>query len=255
MRPPGLHRWAWTVAVLASLGAGRRGEEGPAPSPPSDQLLRRIDQVKAPAETFTFDATVTVYRGDRVTSTSDLTVHVGDATKALALYRAPAEHRGRAVLMIGRDLWVHLPRDRRTVRIRPGQRVATEAAYADVVRMVLSRDYRLEDVAREVVGGQEQLRVLARAATPGAAYDGVRIWVAPDTARPIRAELLAPSGRVLKEQLFGGYEMVLGRERPTRIEVRNSVDSDERVVFAIRAMRVEEVPAAFFEPNLLGEAR
>jgi len=201
-------------------------------------LLRKVDDIRAPGADFAF--TVTLSTGD---ASQTMSVSVKDKTKALVRYVAPANMVGRAILFVGRNMWIVVPGTRRALRITPRQRLLGGVSTADVARTVYSEDY---EVAAATPSGNGHL--LRLTPTTGA-Y--ARIDLAVDgRGAPQTAEFFANGGRKIKTMTFGGYRTVLGDSRPTRMAVIDHVNGAETVMVYSNFRRIE-TPEAFYQPSYL----
>jgi outer membrane lipoprotein-sorting protein len=220
-----------------------------------EQLLQKIDQIRAPGEAFVFDVKLTAYKGAEVTSVNGFTVHVKDSSKSLVKFTAPPASKGRALLMSGDNLWIYIPGSRGALRISPQQRLLGQIAYGDVARVVYNLDYQVEQVEEETLEGTRALRLDLKAKSRGAAHDRIRLWVARQTLRPIKAEFLALSGKLLKVGYYKGYRQVLDEERPMILEVHDAIRKGEYSVLEYAEMRREDTPEIFFQRTYLEHVR
>ncbi|MBF2760180.1 MAG: outer membrane lipoprotein-sorting protein, partial [Ectothiorhodospiraceae bacterium AqS1] len=125
------------TATLAGFSSNDSRADG-------QDILRAADRYRAPEDAFVFDARIS----DPEKRTVELTVRVRDRTKGLALYNAPASFAGRAILYVGRNMWVYVPGTRRALRISPQQQVLGAVASADVARTVFAEDYEVIDMSQ-----------------------------------------------------------------------------------------------------------
>lgn len=208
------------------------------------KLLQEADRYRAPGDHFVFRLRVRDPEDRRV----DLTVRVRDRTKGLVRYEGPAGLEGRAILYVGRDMWVYVPGTRRALRITPRQRVLGAVAGADVARTVFAEDYAVQE-AEAVAGGKTRLDL--RAKSRGTAYARVVLTVRSNDARPLAAEFYAADGeRLLKTLTFEDYRQVLGRPRPMTTRVVDHIGGGVTVM-RYSDMRIEETPGAWFNPARL----
>lgn len=220
-----------------------------------EQLLQAIDRIRVPADTFVFDLRLTAYKGAEVSSVNGFTVHVKDSSKSLVKFTAPPENKGRVLLMTGENLWIYIPGTRGALRISPQQRLLGQVAYGDVARVVYSLDYRVDQVTEERVAGEGALQLELKAKSGGAAHDRIRLRVERETLRPVKAEFLALSGKLLKVGYYRGYRWVLGESRPMILEVRDAIRTEEYSVLEFLEMRKEDTPAIFFQRTYLEHVR
>ncbi len=219
------------------------------------QLLQRIDRIRAPAESFVFELKLTMYRGTEVASVNGFAVHVKDSSKSLVKFTAPPASKGRVLLMTGENMWIYIPGSRGALRISPQQRLLGQVAYGDLARVVYGLDYQADNVSEELVEGERVIRLDLRARSKGAAHDRINLWVDRETLRPVKAEFLALSGKLLKVGYYKEYRWVLGQERPMLLEVHDAIKIEEYSVLEYLGMRLEDTPDIFFQRAYLEHVR
>lgn len=244
---------ASTTVTLSALPIFTAAQTHLANTP--EQLLQKIDQIRAPAETFVFDLRLTVYKDAEIGSVNEFTVHVKDSSKSIVKFTAPPKNKGRVLLMRGENLWIYIPRTRGALRISPQQRLLGPVAYGDVARVVYSLDYQVEQVRDEILDGTRVLRLDLKAKSKGAAHDRIALWAERQSLRPIKAEFLAVSGKLLKVGYYKGYQSLLGAQRPMILEIHDMIKKGERAVFEYLDMRKEDTPDFFFQRTYLEHVR
>jgi len=240
---------------LSGLAVPVIGQTGDRPLKTPEQLLQRIDRIRAPAESFVFELKLTAYRGAEVSSVNGFTVHVKDSSKSLVKFTAPPTNKGRRLLLTGENMWIYIPGSRGALRISPQQRLLGQVAYGDIARVVYSLDYQAGNVAEEIVEGERVIRLDLKAKSKGAAHDRITLWVNHETLRPVKAEFLALSGRLLKVGYYKDYRWVLGQERPMLLEVRDAIRKEERSTLEYLGMWLEDTPDIFFQRTYLEHVR
>lgn len=226
---------AATVAGFAPSGSCADGQD----------ILRAADRYRAPDDAFVFDTRIS----DSENRTIDLTVRVRDRTKGLVLYNAPASFAGRAILYVGRNMWVYVPGTRRALRISPQQQVLGAVASADVARTVFSEDYEVVDMSQS---GERTILDL-QGNGRFSAYGRISLSVDSLDFRPLEAKFYTANGlRLIKTLHYEDYRLVLGMPRPLLIRVFDHLDKDAETVMRHFDMRIENTPDAWFQPSYLG---
>lgn len=249
---PGARILPALVCALSFLAIGAITPLAAAADP---SWLDKVDQVRAPADNFTFEVEVT---GPDQTQL-EMTVRVRDRVKTLVRYTRPAKHAGRALLFVERNMWVYIPGSRRPLRISPQQQVLGGVASADIARVVYSADYAVEKVepleAAASSGGAARHRLHLAADGKGAAYARIELEVEGEEARPLKSVFWSASGRKLKTAWFEDYQEVLGRMRPTVLRVVDHLEGDAETLLRYRNHALVDTPAAWFQPSWLKRLR
>jgi len=224
------------AVILSNLGAAFAN---------GDDILRRVDEIRAPGSNFSFDVKVTTGSG----ASMRMNVIIKDQTKGLVQYVSPAKSAGRSILFVGRNMWVHVPGGRRALRISPQQQVLGGVSSADVARTVYSADYAVAGV--DSAGEGKQVLHL-NANSRAAAYGKIDLTVAADSSKPLMAVFYSANGRrMLKTVYFEGYKTVLGRKRPTRLRVVDHMAGDAVTTMVYSSYRMQKTPEAWFQPSYL----
>ncbi len=214
------------------------------------EILEKVDQIRAPANTFTFHLKVTVNKSDE-DSKAEFFVRVKDARKSLVIYKSPPLNRGRVLLLIENNMWIYIPGTRNPLRISPQQQIMGRVSNADAARVVFSLDYSADSITQDVLGGQKILKMSLTAKTTGAAYKSITLWIENENYRPIKAEFFAVSGKLLKTTYYKEYKDILGQKRPTVLEVHDGIRESEVSIMEYSDIRIEDTPDAYYQKTFM----
>ncbi len=228
-----------------------------APPKPSkltpEELLIKADEIRAPGKNFVIDTKVTFKKGTSETS-SRLVTRVKGYTKSLAIYKEPSSQKGQVLLMVENNMWIYFPATRKPVRISPAQQLLGQVSNADVARVVYNLDYKAESAENDSVGNEKLVRLFLKAKTEGAAYGGIKLWMNRDSDKLYKAEFYTLAGRLLKTIYYKGYRQILGKERPTVLEVHDAVKKDEITTMEYLSMKIEDTPDNYFQISFMDRA-
>lgn len=214
------------------------------------EILEKVDQIRAPADTFTFHLKVTVNQSD-ADSKAEFFVRVKDARKSLVIYKYPPANKGRVLLLVEDNMWIYIPGTRNPLRISPQQQIMGRVSNADAARVVFSLDYSADTVSQDVLDGQKVIKMALAAKTAGAAYKNITLWVAAENYQPLKAEFFAVSGKRLKTTYYKGYQNVLGKQRPTVLEIHDGIRESEISVMEYSQIKVEDTPDAYYQKTFM----
>ena len=190
--------WRFRSALLllvALPGLAQSGEE----------ILARVDHLRHPWSSFRVELTVKDGKATqrwRVSAREN-----GDAR----LDGLSDKEKGRAVLMLGDQMWLLLPGSKRPLRVTPQQRMMGSAAGGDVARTRFRKDYMVQDMNEDVLDDRPCWRLDLTARTLALSARTVRLWVAKERLLPLKAEFLLASGKVAHTALFGPPVQALGQ--------------------------------------------
>lgn len=214
------------------------------------EILQMVDQIRAPANTFTFHLKVTVNKNDQ-DSKAEFLVRVKDAQKSLVIYKSPPSNKGRVLLLIENNMWIYIPGTRNPLRISPQQQILGRVSNADAARVVFSLDYSADSVTEDVLDGQKVLKMSLMAKTTGAAYKNIILWVKNETYQPIKAEFFALSGKLLKTAYYKKYQEILGQKRPTMLEIHDGIKESEVSIMEYSDLKIEDTPDAYYQKTFM----
>lgn len=219
------------------------------------EMLEKIDEIRAPAKTFSFDLKITYKREGEKDIEQRLEVRIKESDKSLVKFTAPPENKGKLFLMIGNNMWIYIPGTREPIRISPQQRLLGQVSNGDVARVVYSLDYEAKLLEEEKLKGTPWVKLELNAKTLQATYSKIILWAEAETLKPQKAEFYAVSGKLLKIAFYKGYTKVLDRERPLILEIYDQVRQGEHTIIEYNQMKVVDTPAAFFQKTYLKHIR
>lgn len=232
--------------AIGLCAAGVRAQEMDAAD-----ILRKTDSVRSPSPNFAF--TVQLQSRTRAgQSESEFEVSIRESTKSLVLYRQPLKQRGRALLLDGPNMWIHIPGTNRPIRISAQQQLVGAVSNADVARVVFSIDYASERIEKVRLGDTPALKLSLRAKQPTSSYQTIQLWVGEQDYRPLKAEFFSLSGKLVRTIQYGGYKPVLGRQRPTVLEITDAINPSVSATLTFSNFRIKETPAEYYQPSYLG---
>ncbi len=236
----------------------------PAPKPPEaapkvgkltpQELLIKADDIRSPGHSFLQDTRVTLKKGNTETASNRLITRVKGHSKSLSIFKEPPTQKDQVLLMIDNNMWMYFPKSRQPIRISPAQQLLGNVSNADVARVVYNIDYKAESVEEETSGTDKLLKLFLKAKTEGAAYGSIKLWLHKDSFKPNKAEFYTLAGRLLKTTYYKGYKQLLGKDRPTLLEVHDAVKKDEITTMEYLSMKIEDTPDNYFQRAFMDRA-
>jgi outer membrane lipoprotein-sorting protein len=236
----------------------------PAPKPPEaapkvgkltpEELLIKADEIRAPGQNFVQDVRVTLKKGNTEAASNRLVTRVKGYTKSLAIFKEPPTQKDQVLLMLDNNMWMYFPKSRQPIRISPAQQLLGNVSNADVARVVYNVDYKAESVEEDTGGTDKLLKLTLKAKTEGAAYGSIKLWMNKESTKLSKAEFYTLAGRLLKTTYYKGYKQLLGRERPTLLEIHDAVKKDEITTLEYLSMKIEDTPDNYFQRSFMDRA-
>lgn len=167
-------------------------------------ILRRVDQVRNPMESFAMDVELTSYTNGSKAETSKFRVYGKGSDKSVVEFVAPATEKGKFLLMLRDAMWIYMPSASKPIRISPLQRLMGQASNGDVARTNFTVDYNAVAVGEEELEGKKTWVLDLVAKDPSIAYNKVRLWVDRTSNEPMRADFYVVSGKLIKRASYRG---------------------------------------------------
>lgn len=233
----GLALWFGAGAGFGMVpGPALAAEPAPGARPSVDAVLDGVDR------NLTFDSrtatvTMTVEAAKRVRE-FQLQTYGRGAQDAAVEYLAPARDKGTRMLRKGGDLWMWMPSVERTQKIsghalRQGL-MGSDVSYEDLMgASALRGAYDATILREEPQDGRPCWVLELKAKDADAAYARRLAWVDKSSYLPLKQELYAVSGMLLKTWTMGDVTQVGGRQVPTRMVIEDQVKKGSRTTLVL----------------------
>jgi len=204
--------------------------------PDGKQLLERIDRNMS-SENRIFTSSMVIY-GRRTTHTVKMKTWTAGEKKSFTEYLFPAREQGTKMLKLEEQLWIYSPSTDRIIQIA-GHMLRQSVMGSDLSYEDLMEDNRLEGQYDAKVTGSEEVDgnkcwvVELSAIVPDIAYQGMKLWVDQERNIPLREEMYAKSGTLLKRTELSNVEKIGNRWYPRKILFRDMLRDGKGTEFLI----------------------
>ena len=204
--------------------------------PSGKEILERIDRNTA-SDTRIFDARMIIHgnRGDRTIEFRSWSE--GD-TRSYTEYLNPPREKGTKMLKLEDHLWIYSPGTDRTIQIT-GQMLrqsvmGSDLSYEDMMEnQKLTDQYDSKVVSTERYNDAECYVLELNATDPEASYQMRKLWVDMNRWVPLKEELFAKSGKLLKRTELSMVEKIDGRWFPRRIVFKDMLKTGDGTEFIV----------------------
>ncbi|MDR2787671.1 MAG: outer membrane lipoprotein-sorting protein [Candidatus Accumulibacter sp.] len=222
-----------------------------AEDPVARSLVEKADLIRFPDEGFQVDVRIVTTRPGQESETRKYRVLSKGNSNTVVMVTEPAAERGQIILMKGRDLWVFMPDVSQPIRIALSQRLTGQVANGDLARANFAGDYHPRRLRAETIDSETYEVLELTAVDRGVTYQRVVYWINQRNDRPFRAEFYSLSKRLLKTCEYENYQMMEGRQRPTRLVMKDAMRDGEQSVLEYGDMRLRELPDKTFTKDYL----
>jgi outer membrane lipoprotein-sorting protein len=217
----------------------------------AETILEKAELVRFPDRGFEVSVSITTNGDSDSSEARKYRILSKGNQNTIVMATEPASERGQILLMKGKDLWVFLPSVSQPVRLGLSQRLTGEVANGDLARANFVGDYHAKLVRTEKVDGESMYVLELTAIDNSVPYHRVVYWVRTSNYRPHKAEFYSLSDRLLKTCAYETYRAMGGRERPTRLVMRDALRSEEESILEYSEMRFRDLPDKMFTKDYL----
>ena len=237
------------VAVICLFSGTVWGASDNAES--AQSILEKADQIRFPRESFQVDVNITTTAPGQPADLHHYRVLSKGNENSVVMTLEPASERGQILLMKGRDLWIFMPEISQPIRLSMSQRLTGQVANGDLARANFAGDYTATILRTEVLDGEKYHVLELIGVDKGVTYHKVLYWVRQSNFWPYRAEFYSVSGRLLKTSRYENFQMLLGKQRPTRLVMEDALHKDEQSVLDYSDMKLRDLPDKVFTKDYL----
>ena len=218
--------------------------------PTGKQILDQVDQ-NLSSENRVFTSKMIIH-GRRGTRTIESKTWAVGETQAFTEYLSPAREKGTKMLKLEDQLWIYSPSTDRTIQIA-GHMLRQSVMGSDMSYEDMMEDEKLTDKYQAEVEGTEQiderpcyiLELVAN--TEDVSYYRRKIWIDRERYVPLKEELYAESGKLLKETTLSEVEKISGRWFPRKIRFKDMLKGGDGTEFVIDQIQFNvDIPEYIF---------
>ncbi len=226
-----------------------------AQQPSAETILENVDQnLSSRNRIFKSKMVIHGRRGSRTVASRSWAE--GDE-KAFTEYLAPAREKGTKMLKLKDKLWMYAPSTDRTIHIS-GHMLRQSVMGSDLSYEDMMEDKKLTDHYAAVVVGTEPFDGRAcwvlelTAIAPDVAYARRLIWVDQERIIPLKEELFAISGKLLKKLELKDVVRLDGRWFPKRMLFKDVLKKGKGTEFIIDEIQFDQdIPKHIFSKAVL----
>lgn len=216
----------------------------------AEEILQKVDENMSSNSTIT--ESKMVIHGRRNTREVVSKGYAEGSEKAFTEYLAPEREKGTKMLKLEDKLWIYNPSTDRTIQLS-GHMLRQSVMGSDLSYEDLMEDRALTDIYNAKIIGQETIDnrkcyVLELNATvEDASYQKRKTWVDQERFVPLKEELFAKSGQLLKQITMKNVEKIDGRWYPKNVNYKDVLKEGEGTDFIVLDIQFNpEIPDYIF---------
>ena len=174
-----------------------------------------------------------IVHGRRSSRTIESKNWVVGIDKAFTEYLSPPREAGTKMLKDGDKLWTYSPQTDRVIQIS-GHMLRQSVMGSDMSYNDMMEDRPLEELYEATLEGSVEINgrdywiMLLTAKTKGLSYPLRRAWIDKEYLLPMKEELYAKSGKLLKTATMSGIRKVQGRWFPSRFNYKDELKRNSK---------------------------
>ncbi len=186
----------------------------------AEQIIREVDR-NLSADSRIVESSMTIH-GKRTSRTMTSKSYTVGNEKSFTEYLSPAREKGTKMLKLGKEMWLYSPSTDRTIMIS-GHMLRQSVMGSDLSYEDMMEDRKLSDmytaslINEETVEGRICYVLQLKAKVDDVPYYTQRLWVDIDQLVPLKQELYAKSGQVLKQISMSNIQRVNNRWYPMKM--------------------------------------
>lgn len=165
---------------------------------------------------------------------------------------SPARDKGTRFLKIGDEMWMYIHAVEKSTKIAGHMlrqsMMGSDFSYDDVAENEKLQDlYEIEFIGIDSVEDKECYKLELTAKVPEVNYFFKKMWVDKKTYIPVKAELYAKSGKLMKEINITDFQKIGKRNYPTKIIMINKLRKDTFTELILEDIELDiKIPAKIF---------
>ncbi|MFH1319092.1 MAG: outer membrane lipoprotein-sorting protein [Bacteroidota bacterium] len=221
-----------------------------AQEPTGKEILEKIDKNMAAKSTITTSKMI-IHGTRHIRTIEAKTWGMGDE-KSFTEYLAPTREKGTKMLKLEDKLWIYSPGSDRTIQISghmlKQSLMGSDLSYEDMMDNVkLLEDYDAGVIGSEIIEERDCWIVELQAKTAEVNYQVRKIWVDKNRYIPLKEELYAKSGKLLKKTELFDITKIEERWYPKKIVFKDILKDGKGTEFIIEDIEFDvEIPDHIF---------
>ena len=152
---------------------------------------------------------------------------------AFTEYLSPPREKGTKMLKLGDKLWTYSPQTDRVIQIS-GHMLRQSVMGSDISYNDMMEDRPLEELYEAIlegsvdIDGRDHWIMFLEAKVKGLSYPKRRAWIDKEYLLPMKEELYAKSGKLLKTSTMSGVRKVQGRWFPSQFIYKDELKRNSK---------------------------
>jgi outer membrane lipoprotein-sorting protein len=210
--------------------------------PSGEEIIDRVDKnLSSTSRVITSKMVIHGVRGDRTIESKSW--GIGD-THAYTEYLSPPREAGTKMLKLEDQLWIYSPSTDRTIQISGHMLkqsvMGSDLSYEDMMEdNSLAEDYDAVVIGTETYQDRECWILELQAISPDVSYQVRKQWIDQERYIPLKEELYAKSGKLLKKTELFDIKRMSGRWFPGKMVFKDMLKKGDGTEFIIEDIQFD----------------
>lgn len=216
----------------------------------ASDILLKVDRNMS-SKNRIFESTMIIH-GKRNSRTITSKTYSEGSRKSFTEYLSPASDKGTKMLKLDGQLWIYSPSADRTIQIS-GHLLRQSVMGSDLSYEDMMDDRKLTDIYSAKIIGEEKIgdrtvRLLELTAkVSDVAYYKQKMWIDTERFIPLRQELFAKSGQLLKRTELSDVKNIQGRWFPMTVIYKDMLKDGDGTEFKMTHVKFDQdIPGYIF---------
>lgn len=218
--------------------------------PDASVILDKVDKNMS-SKNRIFESSMIIH-GRRSSRTITSISYSAGTKQSFTEYKSPAREQGTKMLKLENQLWIYSPSTDRIIQISGHMLrqsvMGSDLSYEDLMDdRKLTEIYNAKVAGNEVIDGRKTYILELIAKVDDAAYYSQKIWVDTERYVPLKQEMFAKSGQLLKRTTLADIKQVQGRWFPMSMIYKDILKEGSGTEFRIINVKFDQdIPEYIF---------
>lgn len=222
----------------------------PQGSPEANAILKKVD-ANMTSKTLVSTSEMIIY-GRRNSRTIIAKGYSEGQDKSFTEYLSPEREKGTKMLKLEDRLWIYSPSTDRTIQLSGHMLrqsvMGSDLSYEDMMEdRKMTEIYNAIVIGEETIGGRKTWILELTAKVDDATYEKRKTWVDQERYIPLKEELFAKSGQLLKKIEMSAVKQFGNRWYPTKMNFKDMLKEGKGTDFVATEMQFDvKIPDYIF---------
>ena len=211
--------------------------------PDANEILDKVDKNMS-SKNRVFESEMTIH-GRRSSRTITARSYSVGTKQSFTEYLSPAREQGTKMLKLEKQLWIYSPSTDRIIEISGNMLrqsvMGSDLSYEDMMDdRKLTEIYNAKISGNETIDGRNTYILELTAKVEDATYYSQKIWVDTEYFVPLKQELFAKGGQLLKRITLSDIKLIQGRWFPTSAVYKDVLKEGAGTEFKMTSVKFDK---------------